>query len=67
MPEIMVSGCGAKLGPAVFCSVHAACRIFCSRARALSKNLSGQTVASSQYDLLFSSKTLVSDFHHVSE
>ena len=35
--------------------------------RGLSKNLSDVTVASSQYDLLLCSETLVSDRHHTSE
>ena len=33
----------------------------------LARNLSDPTVASSQYDILFCSETLVSDMHHVSE
>ena len=35
--------------------------------RGLSKHLSDVTVASSQYDLLLSSETLVSDRRHISE
>ena len=35
--------------------------------RGLSKNLSDVTVASSQYDLLLCSETLVSDRRHISE
>ena len=41
--------------------VPVSCRILCSNVRGLSKNLSDVTVASSQYDLLLCSKTLVSD------
>ena len=47
--------------------VPGACRILCSNVRGLSKNLSDVTVASSQYDLLLFSETLVSDRHHMSE
>ena len=47
--------------------VPGACRILCSNVRSLSKNLSDVTVASSQYDLLFCSETLVSDRRHMSE
>ena len=43
------------------------CRILCSNVRGLSKNLSDVTVASSQYDLLLCSETLVSDRRHMSE
>ena len=38
-----------------------------SNVRDLAGNLSDLTMASSQYDILFSSETLVSDMHHVSE
>ena len=43
------------------------CRILCSNVRALAGNLSDLTVASSQYDILLCSETLVSDMRHVSE
>ena len=46
--------------PAVF-------RIRCSNVRGLSGNLSDLTVASSHYEILFNSATLVSDMRHVSE
>ena len=46
--------------PAVF-------RILCSNVRALAGNLSDLAVASSQYDRLLCSETLVSDVRHVSE
>ena len=47
--------------------VPGAYRILCSNVRGLSKNLSDVTVASSQYDLLLCSETLVSDRRHISE
>ena len=43
------------------------CRILCSNVRGLAGNLSDRTVASSQYDILLCSETLVSDSRHVSE
>ena len=48
-------------------SVPAVCRILCSNVRGLAGNLSDLTVASSQYDILLSSETLVSDMRHVSD
>ena len=47
--------------------VPAVCGILCSNVRGLTGNLSDLTVASSQYDILFCSETLVSDMRHVSE
>ena len=47
--------------------VHDVCRILCSNVRGLAGNLSDLTVASSQYDILLCSETLVSDMRHVSE
>ena len=47
--------------------VPAVCRIFCSNVRGLAVNLSDLTVASSQYDVLLCSETLVSDMRHVLE
>ena len=47
--------------------VLAVCRILCSNVRGLAGNLSDLTVASSQYDILLCSETLVSDMRHVSE
>ena len=47
--------------------VPANCRILCSNVRGLSGNLSDLAVASSQYDILLCSETLVSDLRHVSE
>ena len=47
--------------------VPEACRILFSNVQGLSKNLSDVTVASSQYDLLLCSETLVSDRRHTSE
>ena len=43
------------------------CGIPCSNVRGLVVNLSDLTIASSQYDILLCSETLVSDMHHVSE
>ena len=42
-------------------------RILCSNVRGLAGNFSDLTVASSQYDILLCSETLVSDMRHVSE
>ena len=47
--------------------VSVVCRILCSNVRCLAGNLSDLTVASSQYDILLCSETLVSDMRHVSE
>ena len=47
--------------------VPAVCRILCSNVQGLSRNLSDLTMASSQFDILLCSKTVVSDMHHVSE
>ena len=47
--------------------VPAVCRIICSNVRGLAGNLSDLTVASSQYDILLCSETLVSDMRHVLE
>ena len=41
--------------------------MLCSNVRGLSGNLSDLAVASSQYDILLCSETLVSDLRHVSE
>ena len=43
------------------------CRIVRSNALSLSGNLSNLKVASSQYDILFSSETFVTDMRHVSQ
>ena len=48
-------------------SCTAVCRILCSNVRGLAGNLSDLTVATSQYDILLCSETLVSDMRHVSE
>ena len=42
-------------------------RLLCSNVRGLTRNLSDLTVASSRYDILLCSETLVSDMRHVSE
>ena len=47
--------------------VPEASRILCSNVRGLYKNLSDVTVASSQYNLLLCSETLISDRRHMSE
>ena len=47
--------------------VSAVCRILCSNMLGPAGNLSDLTVASSQYDILLCSETLVSDMRHVSE
>ena len=47
--------------------VAASCRILCSNVLGLSGDHSGLAVASSQYDILLCSETLVSDLRHVSE
>ena len=45
--------------------VPTVCRLLCSNVRILAGNLSDLTVASSQYDILLCSETLVSDMRHV--
>ena len=45
----------------------AVCRILCSNVQGLAENLSDLTMASSQYDILLCSETLLSDMCHVSE
>ena len=47
--------------------VPSACKILCSNVRGLSRNLSDLPMASSQFDVLLCSETLVSDMRHVSE
>ena len=47
--------------------VPSVCRILCSNVRGLAGNHSDLTLASSQYDILLCSETLVSDTRHVSE
>ena len=47
--------------------VPAVCKILCTNMRGLAGNLSNLTLASSQYDILLCSETLVSDICHVSE
>ena len=47
--------------------VPAVCRILCTNVWGLAGNFSDLTVASSQYDILLSSETLVSDMCHVLE
>ena len=45
--------------------VSAVCKILCSNVRGLAANLSDLTVASSQYDILWCSETVVLDMNHV--
>ena len=47
--------------------VPAFCRIFCGDVLGLARNLVDLTVASSEYDMLLCSETLVSDIRQVSE
>ena len=47
--------------------VPAVCRTLCSNVRGLLRNLSDLTVASSQFDILLRSETLVSDVRYVSK
>ena len=47
--------------------VSAVCRLLCNDVRAWPGNLNALTVASSRYDILLCSETLVSDMRHVSE
>ena len=47
--------------------VPTVCRLLCCNVRGLAGNLSDLTMASSQYDILLCSETLVSDSRHVSE
>ena len=47
--------------------VPSACRILRSNVRGLFRNLGDLTMASSQFDVLLCSETLVSDMRHVSE
>ena len=56
-----------EINPGLHRPVPAVCRILCSNVRGLAGNLSDLTVASSQYDILLCSETLVKDMHHVSE
>ena len=56
-----------ETNPGAQSPVAAVCRIICSNVRGLAGNHSDLTVASTQYDILLCSKTLVSDLRHVSE
>ena len=47
--------------------VPAVCRLLCSNVRCLARNLSDLTVASSRYDILLHSETLISDMRHMTE
>ena len=56
-----------ETNPGLCGPVPAVCRILYSNVPGLAGNLSDLTVASSHYDILLCSETLVSDRHHVSE
>ena len=53
-----------ETNPGLLRPVPVVCRIFCSNVRVQAGNLSDLTVASSQYNLLLCSETLVSDMRH---
>ena len=57
----------AETNPGLLRPVPEVCRILCSNVWWPAGNFSDLTVASSQYDILLCSKTLVSDMHYVSE
>ena len=57
----------AETNPGPRHPVPAVCRILCSNVLGLAGNLSDLTVASSQYDILLCSETLVSDMRHMLE
>ena len=56
-----------EINPGPRSNVPSVCRILCSNVQGLAGNLSDLTMASSQYDILLCSETLVSDMCHVSE
>ena len=62
-----VSFLEVKTNPGQRRPIAAVCRILCCNVRGLAGNLSDMTVASSQYDILLRSGTLVSEMRHVSE
>ena len=64
LPEALVSGCGDNHGP--WRPVPSVCRLHYCNVLGLAGNLSNLTEASSRYDILLCSETLVSDMHHVS-
>ena len=64
---LMLRFLDVETNPGPRCPVPAVCRILCSNVRGLDGNLSDLAVASSQYDILFCSETLVSNMRHVSE
>ena len=59
-PDVETNPCPRRPVPTV-------CRLLCSNVRGLAGNLSDLTLASSQYDILLCSETLVSDLRHLSE
>ena len=56
-----------ETNPGPWRPVLTVCRLLRSNVRGLDGNLSDLTVASSRYDMLLCSETLVSDMRHVSE
>ena len=56
-----------ETNPGPMCPVPTVCRILFSHVRGLAGTLSELTVASSEYDILLCSETLVSDIRNVSE
>ena len=67
LPEASVRFLDVEANPGPRRPVPAVCRILCCNLRGMAGNLSDLTVASSQYDILLCSETLVSDMRHVSE
>ena len=66
VPEASVSGCG-ETNPGPRRPAHAVYTILCTNMQGLSRNLSDLTVASSPFDILLCSETMVSDICHVLE
>ena len=66
LPEASVSGY-PQTNPGPHRPAPAVCRILYSNVRGLVGNLSDLTVASSRYNILLCSETLISDVRHVSE
>ena len=56
-----------EVNPGPRLPVPTVCRLLCSNMRGLAGNLSDLKVASSRYDILLGSDTLVSDMRQVSE
>ena len=56
-----------ETSPGPWRPVPADCKILCNNVRGLARNLSDLTVASSPYDILLCSETLVTALNHVSD